>query len=316
MTMSNETVLRKAEIAVGDMTDHGGILLPAQAKQFMHMLAKESVLLSRVTMVPMKAPKQQYTKIKMADRVLRAGREAVALHPDDYAKPSFAEIELDAKLFKAETHITYETLEDNIEGGTFQQTIMQMMAEAIARDQEDLIINGDTKSADPFLKTMDGLLVQSRRHVIDAQGKAINKDLLSNLLKILPAEQKRNKNKMCFLTGINAEQDYRSTLAERATAVGDKFLEGGTPIMAFGLPIMSVPLFPENLGAHQDQTHVLLCDPKNVFVGIWRQIRVKTAEDISKGTVKVVTTMRFDVVLSEPEATAQGVNVSALAASH
>ncbi len=308
-TIPNRTILQKAEIAVADMTGDGGILAPAQAEKFIVMLSKQSVLLPQVTLVPMKAPKQEFSKIGMGRRVLRPGTELKALTENEWAKADFGKVELDAKLFKAEVHISDESLEDNIEGPALQNRIRELMANAIARDIEELMICGNTQSNDPFLATMDGILKQSAMHVVDAQNRPITKTLLNQLLKVLPTEHKRNKSNMRFFCGTNAEQDYRSMLAERATAVGDRFLEGNSSMLAFGVPIAPVPLFPEEQGDNHAQTHVLLCDPKNIFFGMWRRIRIESARDISRGEVKIVVTMRFDVCLSEPSATTQAVNV-------
>jgi hypothetical protein len=301
--------LQKAELAVADMAGDGGLLRPAQAHRFMKMLTQQSVFLPLVTMVPMEAPKQEFSKIGMGRRVMRPAKEATALTKDEWARPDFDKIELDAKSFKAEVRITDESLEDNIEGPALQSRIRELMADAIARDIEELAICGDTKSPDPFLATMDGVLVQTRRHVVDAQGQPLSKGLLSKLLKVLPGPEKRNKKNMRFFTGTNAEQDYRSKLAERATAVGDRFLEGESSILAFGVPIVPIPLFPEERGAKHDQTHVLLCDPKNIFVGIWRKIRIESDREISQGVIKIVVSMRFDVCVSEPQATTQAVAI-------
>ena len=308
MSLSNQTILQKAELAVADMAN-GGRLLEAQADEFMTMMTKQSVLLSQVTVIPMKAPKQQFSKIGMGKRVLRPGAELQALKESEWAKPDFDKIELDAKQFKAEVRISDESLEDNIEGRALQNRIRYLLADAIARDMEELVIQGDIKSSDAYLSSMDGVLAQARNHVVDAQGAPISKALLSKMLKVLPSEHKRNKANMRFFTGSNAEQDYRSALAERATAVGDRFLEGENAIKAFGVPIVPVPLFPEERGNSHDQTHVLLCDPKNIVVGIWRDIRVESDRDISQGVVKIVATLRFDARLSEARATAQAVGV-------
>ena len=51
-------------------------------------------------------------------------------------------MELDAKLFKAEVRLNNEVLEDSIERGQLRQTIMQLMAEAIARELgADITVN-------------------------------------------------------------------------------------------------------------------------------------------------------------------------------
>ncbi len=307
--MSNRTILEKADLALADLTAAGGILKPEQAKKFMRLLIKDSVLMKLATVVPMASPKQQISKIKFGSRILRPGQEATALASADRVKPDLSMVELDAKLFKAEVRLSDETLEDSIERGELRQTIMEMMSEAISRDMEEVIINGDTASSDSFLAVMDGVLKQAVSNVIDAAGAHITKDLLSDMLKTIPSEHLRDKKSMAFLTSVDADLDYRNSLAERATAVGDKFLEGDTPVLYSGVPLKPVPLFPENLGGTQDQTSILLCNPKNIHVGIWRQIRMESARDISEGTLKIVATLRFDVRYAEEPAVAKAIQM-------
>ena len=145
--------------------------------------------------------------------------------------------------------------------------------------------------------------------VAEAAAAPISKDLLRDLVKTLPSEYLRDKSAMRYLTSVDADLDYRNSLAERATAVGDKFLEGDAPVLYSGVPVQPIPLFPENLGAGSDQTVILLCNPKNIHVGIWRQIRIESARDISEGTLKIVATLRFDVKLAEETGVAKAINV-------
>ena len=306
---NNRTILQKADLALADLTASGGLLKPAQAQKFMRLLIKDSVIMKLATVVPMSSPKQQIAKIKFGSRILRAGSEATALAPVERVKPDLSQVELDAKLFKAEIHLSDEVLEDSIERGELRQTIMEMIAEAISRDMDEVIINGDTASADAFLAVMDGILKQATSNQVDAAGAPISKDLLRDMLKTLPSEHLRDKKSMRFLTSVDADLDYRNSLAERATAVGDKFLEGDTPVLYSGVPLRSIPLFPENLGGGNDQTAILLCNPKNIHVGVWRNIRIESARDISEGTLKIVATLRFDVKFAEEPGVAKAVNV-------
>jgi len=307
--LSNRTILEKADLALADLTAGGGILKPAQAQKFMRLLIKESVLLKLATVVPMASPKQQISKIKFGSRILRPGAEGTALGAGDRVKPDLSQVELDAKLFKAEVRLSDETLEDSIERGQLRQTIMEMMADAIARDMEEVAINGDTASVDAFLATMDGLLKQAVSNIVDAAGNPLSKDMLRDMLKTLPSEYLRDKKAMRFLTSVAADLGYRNTLAERSTAAGDRLLEDDTPVLYSGVPVQPVPLFPENLGVGNDQTAVLLCNPKNIHVGIWRQIRLESARDISEGTLKIVATLRFDVKYAEEPGVAKAINV-------
>ncbi len=306
---SNRTLLEKADLALADLTAGGGILLPAQAQKFMRLLIKQSVLMQLATVVPMASPKHQLSKIKFGSRILRPGQEATALAAADRARPDLSFLELDARLFKAEVHLSDEVLEDNIERGELRQTILEMIAEAAGRDMEEVIINGDTASADAFLATMDGLLKQTTSHVVDAAGVAINKNLLRDMLKSLPSEYLRDKKQMAFLTSVDAELDYRNTLADRATVGGDRFIEEDTPALYSGVPVKPVPLFPENLGQANNRTVALLCNPKNVHVGIWRQIRLESFRDVSAGVLRVVATLRFDAKFAEEPGVAKLINI-------
>jgi HK97 family phage major capsid protein len=309
MPMSNRSILEKADLVLADLTGGGGVLQPAQARTFMQLLIAESVLMKQVTVVPMSAPKQHISKVRFGSRILRPGQEAASLGASERAKPDFSQVELDARLFKAEVRLSDEVLEDSIERGDLRQTIMTMMAEAISRDMEEIIVNGDTAVPDPFLRVMDGLLKQGRNHIVDAAGSGLSKDILNDLLRTIPSEYLRDRKAMRFLTSVDAELDYRGNLAERATAVGDRFLEGDAPALYSGVPLLPVPLFPENLGPGSDQTAVLLCHPKNIHVGIWRQIRVEADRDISEGVLKVVATLRFDVKYADELGVAQAINV-------
>jgi hypothetical protein len=306
---SNRTLLEKADLAIADLTAGGGILLPAQAQKFMRLLIKQSVLMQMATVVPMPAPKYQVSKIKFGSRILRPGKEGIALAQNERARPDLSFLELDAQLFKAEVHLSDEVLDDNIERGELRQTILEMIAEAAGRDMEEIVINGDKTSADPFLAVLDGVVKQSTSHVVDAAGGPLTKNILRDLLKSLPNEYLRDKKAMSYLTSVDADLEYRNTLAERATVGGDKFLEDDTPVLYSGVPVVPVPLFPDNLGAGNNQTVALLCNAKNVHVGIWRQIRLETFRDVSAGVLRIVATLRFDVKYADESGTAKAINI-------
>jgi len=309
LVYDNRTILEKADLALADLTAGGGLLQPAQAQKFIRILIQESVVLKMATVVPMRSPKQLIEKIRFGGRILRAGSEATALAPGDRVKPDLGSVELDAQLFKAEVRLNNEVLEDSIERGALRQTIMQLMGDSISRDMDEVIVQGDTASADAFLAKLDGVLKQATSNVVDAAGATTNKTIFRDMLKAMPSEFLRNRKQLRFMTSVDSEIDYRDSLAERATVVGDKFLEQDAPVAYSGIPVVDVPLFPENLGAANDSTNVLLTDPKNVNVGIWRNIRLETDKDISEGVLIIVATMRFDVKYAEETAAVKAINV-------
>jgi len=58
---------------------------------------------------------------------------------------------------------------------------------------------------------------------------------------------------------------------------------------------------------------VLLTNPKNIHVGIWRQIRIESAREISEGILKTVVTVRFDVKYADELGVAKAIRVRAAA---
>ena len=210
---------------------------------------------------------------------------------------------------------------------------MELITEAIGRDMEEVLIMGDLQSPDPFLAQLDGVLVQTVSHVVDAGGSNLTKDILFDTVRALPSEYLRVKKTLSFFTSVDTELGYRNTLAERATIGGDKWLETDVPVMYSGIPIRSIPLFPENLPAPttpppapadaggagaplvvpipRDRTTIVLANPKNLQVGIWRKVRIETWRDVSAGVLRVVATLRFDVKWADELGTVRVSNLKA-----
>lgn len=305
----NRDLLRKADLALGDLTTGSGVLTPEQAQRFMRILIDESVILPMSRVVPMAAPKQLIEKIRFASRVLRAGQSAVALPQADRSKPDLTKVELDAKLFKAEVRIPDEVLEDNIERGQMRNTVMQLLAEQISLDVDELLANGDTGSADAFLASFDGIRAQATSNVVAAGGVATNKEIFRDMLKAMPSEFLRRKMEMRFLTSVDSELDYRNSLSDRATMLGDRFLEGDSSIAYQGIKLAPVPVFPENLGGGTNETEMVLCDPKNIYVGMHRRVKIETDKDISEGVIKIVATLRMDMKYAEETAVVKATGV-------
>ncbi len=310
---TNRTILEKAALALSDITGQNGILQTAQAQRFIKLLVQESKVMGMATVTPLRAPKQLVNKTRFTSRMLRRGQEATALADGDRSKPTFTNVEHDAQLFKAEVRITDEVLEDNIEGDQLRQTVMSTLAERIAMDMDEVIVQGDTTSTDDFLASFDGILAGATHNVVDAGVATLHKGILRDMLKTMPSEWLRNKGAMRFLTSVDAEIDYRDSLSDRMTVTGDQALAAvgsESAVVGYsGVPVLDIPLFPENLGVANNCTNVILTDPKNIDVGVWRKIRVETDKDISAGVLVVVATMRFDVVYQEELAVVKATNV-------
>jgi hypothetical protein len=292
------STIEKADIAVSDLTGSGGFLQPKNAAKFIQLSIRKRKLLGMIVVAPIASPTAIIDKIRFNDQILQPGIEGEALPLSLRSKPNLSKVNWDAKKFMAHVNVPIEVLEDNIEGAGMKNTLMKKATEAVGRDQEKVAIQGDTTSSTPLLAVLDGFLAQLAT-TVDANGTRLTRTFLQQLLRAMPKEELEERNQLKFFTSINAEGDYREFLASRATGLGDIHTNDHKPVYYSGVEIVPIPMFPETLGVGSDETNVILSHPKNMQVGIWRKIKVKTAEDIEADVFKMVFTLRMDAVFTE-----------------
>lgn len=291
MATDNRTLLQKADLAIANLTS-GGLLQPQQTDSFFRIMIKKAVLMNLITVTPMRGPTERRDKTRFGSRVLKPGTEATALPVGYRSTPDLSFIQLTAKLVKAEVRLSDEVLEDQIERGEFQNTIVELLAGAVARDVDFLVSQGDTTSADPLLSVLNGFIKQGTTNTVAAGGTKLNKGVLRDMLKTMPDEFV-DENLM-YITNRQAKIDYKDSLADRQTPGGDAWLATRSEVTYSDYKIVSIPEFPNNLGGGTNETRVVLTDPKNMLLGVLREVKVKTGEDISAGQMIVVVSMRVD----------------------
>ena len=324
---SNKELLKKADWAVSDLTSNGGKLNPEQANTFIRKLLVQPTLLRQVRRVVMSAPERKVNKIQFNKRILRAASSATALanaavdgafDPSNggeglaRAKPITEQITLTTKEVIAQINLPYDLIEDNIERGgigTFNEggaprasggivdTILTLVAERAALDLEELAILGDTTlgAADPYLDLVDGYLKRlDGGQIVNAAGAPISRKVLTDGMKLLPSQYRRNRAGLVHYTATEQEIDYRETIAQRETSVGDSQTTSTAPVFAAGAPVSGVALMPNSQG--------ILTNPLNLLFGIQRNIHFETDKDITSREYIVVVTARVDFQIEETEA--------------
>ncbi|MBY0560000.1 phage major capsid protein [Hyphomicrobium sp.] len=319
---SNSSLLRKADLAIEDLRADGGELLPEQGASFIRKLIKQPTLVRVCRVVEMTAPKRKINKIGFGSRILRKATSAVPLTEAQRAKPTTEQIELDVKEQIAEVRIPYDVMEDNIERAAaannessntgpsgLRQTIIDLIAERAALDIEELALLADknytSSNADDqaYLAQLDGWLKRTDAdgNVVDAEGESISKAIFKQGLKTLPSQYQRNKAAIRHFVSVNNETEYRDTLADRGTALGDQMTQGTSPTFAYGSPIEGVAMMPEDKG--------LYTDPLNLIFGIQRQVSMEFDKDITSRVYIIVLTTRIDFQIEETEAIVEYTNI-------
>lgn len=311
MSKSNQQLIQKADVALGDLSS-GGLLNPEQTDRFIRTLIDSPTILQSCRVVTMNAPTRNINKIGFGSRILRAGTSGTALSSGDRVKPDLSKVTLSTKEVIATVYLPYDVIEDNIEGGQIDvplqtgagglhDTLVQLIAERAALDLEELSISGDTGSGDAFLALQNGFLKLITSNIVDAASATLSKTLLKSAVKAMPAKYLRNRASLVHYFSVNNETEYRDTYANRQTSLGDAMLQGTSPVYAYGSAVQGVPLMPEASG--------IFTNPLNLIFGFQRKVTMEYDKDIEARLFKIVLTARVALQVEEQTAAVKYTNI-------
>jgi hypothetical protein len=313
--------IQKSAIA----TAAGGQLTTEQAKEFIDLVVAQSDFLKMIQTVQMTSSTYQLNTIDIASRVMRKAPEGT--------DPGFTQgVTISPRtLTQSESilpyDVTFSFLEENIEGGGAEQKINQMFAAAFGNELLDLGINGDDSLAETitdandddiddvtglsqndhtFLRQNDGWIAIARADaavhkvelVLDEEGNPTTswKNEFKKILAALPNKWKRAPGELLFLVSPDVETKYRNELGERSTALGDVYLTQDKSSQYQGVPVKSIPFWPGGT-----IPKIMLTKPKNLAIGIGRNIRVGRQIQERKRIIEYTITAKtdFEYVVSD-----------------
>jgi len=310
--LGQEEMLQKA-VDTTDLAD-GGLLSTEQADRFIDMSLDQSVMLKDARVVRMRSAVMELDKIATSGRVSQLRTEGVA--PETLSEPGFSKVTLTAVDIITPFEITMEALEDSIERGDIEETVIRVMARQTATDLEELAIQGDTGSEDTFLQGLDGWRVLADDgHSVDFEGATLDKSGLASIYRALPNKYKRNHGDLRFYFAPAAVQDWHDTFSDRGSALGDEALISAAAPPYMGVPVVSVPNIPtdqEGVGGHEGSnlTYGFLTPRENLVFGVHRDIRIDRDRDILRGVNIYTITTRVAVEFEEDDAVVVAVNVA------
>jgi len=235
-------------------------------------------------------------------------------------KPDTDLVTLSTELFKGEVPIGDEVFEDNVEREGLATSIMQMIAEAVGRDLEEIAIKSDPQSTDPDLAVLpDGGLVtqlaDAADNVVDVSAAVTYRDVFSSMVADLPARFRRTWDRLVLFVTPAVSDGYADELGDRATQLGDSNVDG-KPVQRYrGIPVIEVALLSgtdSQPGVVDFATKAMLTDPRNIKVGFHRRVRVEKFRDPREGVTSFLPTVRYDVKLAQTEAAVLAEGVPAL----
>lgn len=305
--MENSEIIKKADLALSDLTSNGGLLSPTQTNTFMRTLIDEPTLLNSMRTKIMSAPIDKINKIGFGSRILRPAVSNVALSEADRAKADLGQVILETKEVMATIYLPYSVLEDNIEGGNvgvgafsspggLHNTLVTLMAQRAALDLEELAIMGDTTSADPYLALQNGFLKKTTANVVNV-GAAFDKNAVKAALKAMPTKYLRDRTSLQHFVSVGSETEIRDSYSNRQTGLGDSSLQGNQGVSVFGSAVKGVALMPGANG--------LFTNPQNLIFGIWRNVMMEYDKNIETRQFIIVLTMRMCFEIEEQNAIAK-----------
>ena len=303
--MNNAQIVRKA-ITTTDLKA-GGYLLPEQAKKFILQTFEKTALGNLIRHEQRTSRAGELDKLGIDKRILRAKTENV---DDGYrAKPKHDKLEYATTAVRLPWEITEETLRENIEGQNYEELVTDLMTTQLGIDREDLLVNGDTETAEDnadydFLKVNDGWYKQAKAdgHSVDfsaVAAGAMSIDVFYNMLKSVP--DKYNDGKLKWMMSPSRAQAWEQYLLNQMITAGGAISDSIMRAPA-GIEIVRVPSMPAD--------SIMLTNPKNLIcVDTYNVIIRKTTE----GKEAVMQDKRFytvhfdfDAVIEELDAIAVG----------
>ena len=324
-TSSEIELLRKADLTIQDLLDDGGMMPPEMATTFYRKIMDVPSIFSAVRQIPMARNEMRIPTIASNGRMLRTARNMYSpgtvgddpgygypnrgLDKSERGKIRTGLITMKTDELIAVMYLTYEMLEDVIEGGAidntdFQSLVLDIMANQIALDLEEKLVLGDTSSQDDYLALQDGILKMVSSNIVNQNSAPISHLLFAEMLKSLPQRYRPALPQMKFFVNSNVEIDYRAQLASRQTSLGDGMLTGSAPVSIMGVPMVRGGFFPTDT--------IVLTDPRNFMFGVQRRFRLATDRDEENRIIKIIVTMRVGQAVEEEEMAVKAINVGTI----
>lgn len=312
MPLTNQELLQKATFTTADLGLVGGAPLSVeQVSEFITLTSAGQTLLPEVRTVTSNASKWTESILDFGGRITKPGVEATRLLNADRVKPTTGAIDISTVLLRAEVPVSDEAMEDSPARQGFADSLEGLITDQFGFDVEELAVNGDTASGDPYLALLDGWLKQAQGsggHVVDAAATADPNDWqaqFGRLLAQIPNRHKRNQADLRFYVPSVLEESYRAALANRGTNLGDLMLTGTNELRYQGILIKGTPSFPVTGG----NSYILLTHRQNLIVGWRRAVTLETFRDPREGATSFIVTARVDAKIGIRDATAIAKNV-------
>jgi HK97 family phage major capsid protein len=293
-----------------------GVLNPEQANRFIRDVQKSTVMIKECRVVPMNSPKRDFDKIGFGSRISQKATEATA--PGTTSEPTTSQVELSTEEYIAAVDLSYSSLEDNIERAQLEQTVMELIAEQVGLDIEELAIRADADGAtgDAFLDSLDGWF-ELAGHTVNHSNAAFSfATVFKNAYDQLPKKYLKQKGLWRFYVDEDVHSLFQDEVMQGkyVTANAGWITADKDNVLSFkGVPVIGVPqisLAEGSTGTPSVATSpMLLAHPQNLVWGVQRKVTVETWRNRRSRTLEITVTYRVDFKIEETDAVVKTTNI-------
>lgn len=307
------------DLAVSTLTSGGGKLLDDQADTFFRKVIDRPGLIGDIRNVQMNSDTMNINKIGLGSMILKVAPTGTPpyivdgvgetfsnnrqLASTDRFSPTFEQVKLVVKEYLAEIHLTDDVMENNLEQDNIQNVILDLASARLATDLETVLITSDTTNGAlaTVLQLQNGVLKRVVTNVVDAAGATVSLDQFANLQLAIPTKYTNSLSAMKYYVHHYKEIAWRQTLAARGTLLGDATLTGNSAVPALGIDLQRVAQMP--------QSNILLTDPKNIIMGVQRDMRLETERYPRSRMTAFIFTLKVGFQLEQEDACAKLINL-------
>lgn len=291
MTMTQEEMLSKVNAAVKAIsTDKlGDSKLPVEKRdEFIRTLSEGSKVMDDARQVTMNSDKYDIDRIGFSGGIMKKATEGEGTSGSE---PDFRTNKLHAKEGIAKVEVTYSTLEDNIEKGNLEDSLLDLIADRASTDLEFGFIRGEEDDdSDDIEALTDGWLKKAENEIDGEEDSDFDQDdvtdMFDQMMDKIEDKYIRDESDWVFYVSRDVLKAYRKFLQERNTSLGDESITGGDGLYYEGIELKRTPGMPTG--------QAFLVPKENLVYGVHRDITIEDEKDIEKRTVKFVVTMRMD----------------------
>lgn len=312
----NETLLQIIDRAlkggITEINDFGqAVLQPEKLARFIRKMQSKTVILPQARYTPMNSQIKHIDRISFTGRVLKSGKDGSGDHrslsTSEYAKTNTSTNVLTASEFVAIASLRDDALRRNIEREAFENTMIDLLGEAVGRDLEELALFADKDilyATDDVLSKTNGWIKQAANAIYGGSKEDFDptdsdnypENMFNAMLVAMPKEYLSNINEWRFWVPWEVDNAYRDLLKKRGTALGDSAYTGNSRLAYKGIPVETVPMLARATSVGEGGTGdvAILGYPNNHVWGVFYKVTIEREREAKERRTDFVLGLEVD----------------------